>query len=81
MAALSIRNLDDDVVERLKLRARLHNRSLEAEVRRILEQESRLTNREFLELADAIRERVSARTGGMIQPDSTLWIREDRDSR
>lgn len=36
MAALSIRGLDDDVRERLRLRAASHGRSMEAEVRAIL---------------------------------------------
>lgn len=36
MAALSIRNLDDDVKERLRRRAASHGRSMESEVRAIL---------------------------------------------
>lgn len=36
MAALSIRNLDDQVHERLRVRAAEHGRSMEAEVRTIL---------------------------------------------
>lgn len=36
MAALSIRNLDDTVRERLRRRAASHGRSMEAEVRAIL---------------------------------------------
>ena len=36
MAALSIRDLDDDVRERLRMRAASHGRSMEAEVRAIL---------------------------------------------
>lgn len=38
MAALSIRNLDDVVKERLRVRAASHGRSMEAEVRAILEE-------------------------------------------
>jgi antitoxin FitA len=37
VAALSIRDLDDDVKEHLRLRAARHGRSMEAEVRAILE--------------------------------------------
>jgi len=37
MAALSIRNLDDRVHERLRVRAAEHGRSMESEVRAILE--------------------------------------------
>ena len=36
LAALSIRNLDDEVKERLRVRAARHGRSMEAEVRAIL---------------------------------------------
>lgn len=36
MAAVSIRRLDDDVKERLRVRAARHGRSLEAEIRTIL---------------------------------------------
>lgn len=38
MAALSIRNLDDEVRHRLHVRAARHGRSMEAEVRAILEE-------------------------------------------
>lgn len=36
MAALSIRDLDDEVRERLRIRAAAHGRSMEAEIRDIL---------------------------------------------
>lgn len=36
MGAISIRNLDDDIKQRLRLRAAGHGRSMEAEVRAIL---------------------------------------------
>lgn len=36
MAAVSIRRLDDEVKERLRVRAAQHGRSLEAEIRAIL---------------------------------------------
>ncbi|HEV2374711.1 MAG TPA: Arc family DNA-binding protein [Streptosporangiaceae bacterium] len=36
MAALSIRNLDDRVKEKLRVRAARHGRSMEAEIRAIL---------------------------------------------
>lgn len=38
MAALSIRDLDDEVKHRLHIRAARHGRSMEAEVRAILEE-------------------------------------------
>jgi plasmid stability protein len=36
MAAVSIRNLDDDIKERLRMRAASHGRSMESEIRAIL---------------------------------------------
>jgi plasmid stability protein len=36
MATVTVRNLDDDVQRRLKARAAMHHRSMEAEVRAIL---------------------------------------------
>lgn len=75
MASISVRNLPDDVVEGLKLRARVHGRSLEAQVRAILEENSRLTPEEFWRIADESR----ARTKGRWLSDSTQMIREDRD--
>lgn len=38
MAAVSIRNLDERVRERLRMRAARHGRSMEAEIRAILEE-------------------------------------------
>jgi plasmid stability protein len=38
MAAISVRNLDDQVKERLRVRAARHGRSMEAEIRAILTQ-------------------------------------------
>lgn len=36
MASISVRNLDDDVKERLRIRAARHGRSMESEIRLIL---------------------------------------------
>jgi len=36
LASISVRNLDDDVKERLRIRAARHGRSMEAEIRVIL---------------------------------------------
>ncbi len=42
MAKIIVRNLDDAAVERLKARAKASGRSLEAEVRQILEQSAQV---------------------------------------
>lgn len=79
MATLTIRNLDDVVVERLKTRARNNLRSLEAELRTLLTQAAaRPTGEEAIALAD----RIAAMTPeGVEQTDSARLIREDRDQR
>lgn len=76
MGSVVIRNLDDAVIARLKTKAELHGRSLEAELRHIVVENSHLTAEERLSRIDAIRIRL----GGPFE-DSTPLIREDRDSR
>jgi antitoxin FitA len=75
MATLTIRDLDDKIVAKLKARAKTNNRSLEAELRELLsgivkEQERR---QRFLAKAD----RIAAMTK-VAQTDSTQLLREDR---
>jgi plasmid stability protein len=57
MATIIIRNLDDQVAERLKIQARLKGVSLEQEARRILADGSALTRGEISARAAAIRSR------------------------
>lgn len=77
MANLTIRNLDDEIVERLKARARDNDRSLEAEVRVLLtEVVERPSRKEFHALAN----RIAAMTPKSVkQTDSAELLREDRD--
>ena len=82
MATVTIRNLDEEVVEKLKARAKARNRSLEGELREILSAavrgftgEPRLTKEEFLALA----KRIAAMTPDKPQTDSAKLLREDRD--
>ena len=75
MAQLIVRNLDDAVVERLKARARDNNRSLEAEVRHILEQSAKVDLAQARQIALNIRERLKGRKFS----DVAELIREDRD--
>ena len=76
MATVTIRNLDDAVVERLKYQAKQNGRSLEAEVRELLKQAAnRKTPEELLAIAD----RIAAMTPDVPQTDSTQIIREFRD--
>jgi plasmid stability protein len=57
MATIIIRNLDELVAERLRLRARLNGVSVEEEARRLLAAGTRLTRREIAEEAAAVRAR------------------------
>lgn len=79
MPEVLVRNLDEAVVERLKDRARGNGRSLQAELKLILEQAaatklSRPTRAEYRILAD----RVRATLGDHPQSDSAALLAEDR---
>ncbi|HEX6141292.1 MAG TPA: plasmid stabilization protein [Geminicoccaceae bacterium] len=75
MAQLLVRKVDDDLVQRLKLRAAAAGRSVEAEHRLILEEALRAKGMSFAERATALR----ARTGGRKTGDAAALIRADRD--
>jgi plasmid stability protein len=78
MGAILVRGLDQRTVERLKERARLNGRSLQQEVKALLERAAEtLTMREARRVSDQWRRRL----GGRPMSDSVRWIREDRDSR
>ena len=76
MGVLTVRNVDDELIRKLKLRAADHGRSAEAEHRLILEQALRTSREEFVKLARESRERLKARDFS----DSTDLIRRSRDS-
>jgi plasmid stability protein len=75
MATITIRSLDDDVVERLKARAAANKRSLEAELRDVLSTVAREGQRFDLR---AYAERIAAMTPRRRQSDSTALLRKDR---
>jgi len=76
MGQVLVRGLDDTAIERLKQRAERHHRSLEAELREILEQVSlQVDVATARDLADRIRRRLEGRP----HSDSAELIREDRD--
>lgn len=70
-----IRDLDASVVQKLKRRAARQGRSLQAELREVLEESSRLDWASAWAAADRIRRRLAGRTFS----DSTELIRQDRD--
>lgn len=76
MATVTIRNLDDDIVAKLKLQAKANHRSMEAEAREILSSEVRPRERMHRFVARA--DRIAAMTPRMRQTDSVRLIREDR---
>ena len=79
MVAINIRQLDDNVVRRLKHRASLNNRSLESEVRHILEcaAEEDIVDRQASFLA--VSGRLRRKTEGRAHTPAEVLIREDRD--
>jgi plasmid stability protein len=77
MGQVLVRDLPDEVVERLKAKAAAEGRSLEAYLRRMLEEASSLDRDEFIALADS----VFQNTRGRPQTDSTDLIRQARDTR
>ena len=78
MAQVIVRNLEDDVVATLKLKAELHGCSLEQELRDILSAAARLKKEERLSFAKHIRALTPT---GAAQTDSAELIRADRDTR
>jgi plasmid stability protein len=74
MAQVLVRDLDDAVVERLKARAKRNGRSLEAELRLLMERESRSDMLEARRLADRIRAKLSGRA----HSDSVDDVSRDR---
>jgi plasmid stability protein len=77
-ANLSVRNLDDDLMTRLKWRAARHGRSAEAEVREILAQALAVeTEPSFDDLAAQVR----ALTAGRPYTPAEDLLRESREER
>ena len=75
MAQILVRRLGKTTVERLKGRARRGGRSLESEVRAILDEAAQVDASAARRLADRVRSRFRGRTFG----DSAALIRQDRD--
>lgn len=67
MAAISVRDLDEEVAARLKVRAARNGRSMEAEVRAILTGAVTETHVDRLNLAQAIQQRFAAVGGAELQ--------------
>lgn len=74
MATIIIRNLDDEVAERLRLQARLRGVSVEQEARRVLAEGTRPSRAEIAARAAAIRARQRPHRSRSVD-----LIREDRE--
>jgi plasmid stability protein len=78
MPEILVRGLDQKTVKRLKARARIGGRSLQQEVKAILERAATaLTMAEARRLSSAWQRRLGGRTFS----DSAALIREDRNCR
>jgi plasmid stability protein len=77
MANLLIRDLDDDVVKRLKAAAKAHGRSLQAEIHDALQRAGMRSLAETRRLSGRWMKRLRDRT----RSDSAALVREDRDAR
>ncbi len=75
MANVTVRNLDDAVVEALKERARANNRSLEGELRQILTDAAKSVGPVDLRV---LAERIAAMTSDRPQTDSVDLLHKDR---
>ena len=77
MANVLVRDLDDDVLKQLKASAKAHGRSLQAEIRDVLE---RAGTRNLAETR-RLSARWLKRLRGPSHSDSAALVREDRDAR
>ena len=75
MAQILVRDVDANIVERLKTRAKRHGRSLQGEVKIILIEATDLS----LSEAHDVSGRWQKRLGGRVVGDSAASIREDRN--
>jgi len=75
VAQVLVRDLDPEVVATIRESARRHGRSLEAELRLILETAARHRSTDFWETAERLRTRSTNRQ----RTDSAALIRADRD--
>ena len=75
MAAITVRNIPEDLYATLKTLAEKNHRSLQQQILTILESVRGLNVRSPIDRADAIRDRLAGRDFGSIVAD----IREDRE--
>lgn len=79
MPQLLVRDLDGETIEKLKQLAKRHNRSLQGEVKQILEEAVLASGKMTLEESRVVAERWQKYLAGKPAIDSTELIREDRE--
>ncbi|HWB51978.1 MAG TPA: hypothetical protein VG651_22920 [Stellaceae bacterium] len=80
MGQVLIRNIDDDVLDRLRRRAAEQHKSLEQCLRDVLAAAAQPSHEELLAELDRIRAMTPPRKPGVKYPTAEELIREDRDS-
>jgi antitoxin FitA len=75
MSQVLVRDIDPEVIVRLKDRAKRHGRSLQSEAKAILEAAATYSMSEARQVAAQWRERLAGRIAG----DSSDLLREDRE--
>lgn len=76
MASITIRNIDDEVKSRLRVRAAMNNRSMEEEVRFILKQATADVNESSRSLVEIAREAVEPYGGFELDVPTRDGIRD-----
>jgi len=75
MSQLLIRNLEPTVIKRLKLRAKQHHRSLQAELKAIVESATKMSMEEAKQVCNTWQKRLV----GNSFSDSAELLREERN--
>ena len=76
MGQVTIPDVDDDIIERIRVQAKARNQTLEAELRDIMYLASKRVD---AETARRAADEIRARLAGRVFSDSAELIREDRD--
>src|ERR1700722_13203806 len=81
MGQVVIRNIDDEVLERLKRRAAAQHKSLEQCLRDVLSEAPKPSREELIAYLERIRAMTPPRQPGVTYPTTEELIREDRAMR
>jgi plasmid stability protein len=81
MGQVVIRNIDDQVLDRLKARAAEQHKSLEQSLRELLAEAAKPSRAELIAELDRIQAMTPARQPGKPYPTAEQLVRESRDER